>query len=80
MTRDCLNCENGDGMARFEDETFTLDHAGMNQTLSGLSGWRCGTCGEVAFDPDSAGRYAAAGDALVLRERQRQSKEPAHPA
>jgi HTH-type transcriptional regulator/antitoxin MqsA len=40
-----------------------------------LSGWRCGTCGEVEFDADSAERYAAAGDELVRREPERQSKE-----
>jgi HTH-type transcriptional regulator/antitoxin MqsA len=43
--------------------------------VEGLSGWRCGACGEVEFDPESARRYAAAGDVLVLRERERQSKE-----
>ena len=75
MTRNCQNCENGIGMVRFEGEAFTVDHAGMGETLSGLSGWRCGACGEVEFDPDSARQYAAAGDELVLRERQRQSKE-----
>jgi HTH-type transcriptional regulator/antitoxin MqsA len=31
--------------------------------------------GEVELDPDSARRYAAAGDRLVKRERQRQSRE-----
>jgi len=41
----------------------------------GLSGWRCGACGEVEFDAESARRYAAAGDALVLRARERQRKE-----
>ena len=75
MTRICQNCENGTDMARFEGEAFTIDHAGMSEALSALSGWRCGTCGEVEFDPDSARQYAAAGDELVLRERQRQSKE-----
>jgi len=62
-------------MSRFEGETFTIRHAGMTAKLDGLSGWRCGACGEVEFDADSARRYAAAGDELVLRERQRQSKE-----
>ena len=75
MSRICLTCDNSAEMTRFEDEAFTVDHAGMSETLNGLSGWRCGTCGEVEFDPDSARQYAAAGDELVLRERQRQSKE-----
>jgi HTH-type transcriptional regulator/antitoxin MqsA len=41
----------------------------------GLSGWRCEACGEVEFDAGSARRYGAAGDELVLRDRERQSKE-----
>jgi HTH-type transcriptional regulator/antitoxin MqsA len=47
----------------------------MGATVEGLSGWRCGACGEVEFDPDSAQRYGAAGDELVLRDRERQSRE-----
>jgi HTH-type transcriptional regulator / antitoxin MqsA len=75
MVRNCLNCETAKGMQRFEGETFTIEHAGMTVTVERLSGWRCETCGEVEFDPDSARRYAAAGDELVLRERDRQSRE-----
>src|SRR5450759_1974360 len=63
------------GMARFDGETFTINHAGMIARVKGLSGWRCGACGEVEFDAGSARRYAAAGDELVLRDRERQSKE-----
>jgi HTH-type transcriptional regulator/antitoxin MqsA len=43
--------------------------------VDGLSGWRCENCGEVEFDAASAKRYAAAGDALVLRHRAKQSQE-----
>jgi len=75
VARKCLNCESRKGMARFEGETFTVEHAGMTATVEGLSGWRCRSCGEVAFDAASARRYAAAGDELVLRQRERQSKE-----
>ncbi|MBA3811993.1 MAG: type II toxin-antitoxin system MqsA family antitoxin [Caulobacteraceae bacterium] len=75
MARRCLTCEKPADVSRFEDETFAIDHAGMAARLDGLSGWRCGACGEVEFDPDSARRYAAAGDELVLRERARQSQE-----
>jgi HTH-type transcriptional regulator / antitoxin MqsA len=75
MARTCLNCEARKGMTRFRNETFTIEHAGMATTVEGLSGWRCGACGEVEFDPDSARLYAAAGDELVLRERERQSRE-----
>jgi HTH-type transcriptional regulator/antitoxin MqsA len=75
MTRTCLNCEVRKGMTRFTGETFTIKHAGATATLEGMSGWRCGACDEVEFDAESARRYAAAGDSLVLRERTRQSSE-----
>jgi HTH-type transcriptional regulator/antitoxin MqsA len=73
MARRCLNCEDRKGLTRFEGEALIVEHAGQKTRVDGLSGWRCGACGEVEFDPESARRYAAAGDALVLRERQ--SKE-----
>jgi len=75
MARRCLNCESRKDLPRFDGETFTVEHAGRKVKVEGLSGWRCGACGEVEFDAESARRYAAAGDALVLRERARQSKE-----
>ena len=75
MVRKCLNCESRNGMTRFEGETFTINHAGMIARVKGLSGWRCGACSEVEFDAGSARRYAAAGDELVLRDREQQSKE-----
>jgi HTH-type transcriptional regulator/antitoxin MqsA len=75
MDRKCLNCETAKEMARFEGETFTIEHGGITAEVKELSGWRCEACGEVEFDPDSARRYAAAGDELVLRERERQSRE-----
>ena len=75
MQRTCLSCESNAGMTRFEKESFTVDHPGSTAAVGGLSGWRCGPCGEVEFDAASAQRYADAGDALVLRERERQSHE-----
>jgi HTH-type transcriptional regulator / antitoxin MqsA len=75
MARKCLNCESRKSMAPFEGESFTIEHAGLTATVEGLSGWRCEGCGEVEFEADSARRYAAAGDELVLRDRERQSKE-----
>jgi HTH-type transcriptional regulator / antitoxin MqsA len=75
MPRTCLDCETHKGMTHFTGKTFTIEHAGMTATVKGLSGWRCTSCGEVEFDADSARRYAAAGDSLVLRERERQSTE-----
>jgi HTH-type transcriptional regulator/antitoxin MqsA len=75
MARSCMNCDSRKGMTRFEDKTFVVTHAGMRTKIEGLSGRRCAACGDVEFDAVSARRYAAAGDALVLRDRARQSKE-----
>ena len=75
MARKCVNCEARKGMTRFENETFTIDHNGMSAKVEGLVGWCCSACGEVEFDAESARRYVAAGDELVLRERERQSKD-----
>jgi HTH-type transcriptional regulator / antitoxin MqsA len=60
-------------MTRFENEAFTIEHAGMTAKVEGLSGPRCD--GEIEFDATSAQSYAAAGDKLVLRDRARQSEE-----
>jgi len=75
MARKCSQCESNKDMVRFRDQTFTIKHAVMTAKVEGLSGWRCASCGEVEFDAASARRYAAAGDALVMRDRERQSKE-----
>jgi HTH-type transcriptional regulator/antitoxin MqsA len=75
MARNCLNCGAAKSMRRVNRETFAIKHGGMSTTLEALSGWRCEACGDIIFDAESAQRYAAAGDELVLRERDRQSKE-----
>lgn len=71
--RTCGAC--GGLVQRFTDEAFTLAHRGASVTVAGLSGRRCASCAEVEFDADSAARYAAAGDALVMEERQREAAE-----
>ena len=75
MARKCMDCGSHEGMTRFENETFTVEHAGEKTQVDGLAGWRCAGCGEVEFDPESAQKYAMAGDHLVVRERARQSQE-----
>lgn len=75
MARRCPSCDASKAMSRVERETFTVEHEGMTAKVPGLSGWRCDTCGEVEFDAESARRYAAAGDKLVLKARERQSEE-----
>lgn len=75
MAKKCLNCDAGRGMVRFDGETFVIEHHGLVAKAPGLSGWRCGACGEIEFDEPSARRYAAAGDKLVLKSRERQRAE-----
>jgi len=65
----CMQCGSRETMARFDGETFTLTHAGRRAMVESLSGCRCPACGEVAFDPESAARYAEAGDNLVRQAR-----------
>jgi HTH-type transcriptional regulator / antitoxin MqsA len=49
---------------------------GLTQAVSDVHGWFCDQCGEVAFaDSDSAARYAAAMDDLVLERRRQRGKE-----
>jgi HTH-type transcriptional regulator/antitoxin MqsA len=70
-----MNCESRKALRHFTNETFVVEHAGLKAKVEGLSGWRCEACDEIEFDPESARRYAAAGDALILRDRTRQSAE-----
>ena len=67
--RSCGSC-GAPHMRRFERETFSIQHAGLSETVRALNGWRCSSCREVEFDPVSARRYALAGDRLVLRARE----------
>ena len=75
MANTCLNCPSITQMTPFLAESFSLSHAGVTARVEGLSGRRCDACGAVEFDDESARRYAAAGDALVIGQRERQSHE-----
>jgi HTH-type transcriptional regulator / antitoxin MqsA len=75
MAHHCQDCGAAGSMKRVDRETFTVKHGGTAAAVEGLSGWRCEACDDIMFDAESARRYAAAGDELVLRERERQSKE-----
>ena len=66
--RFCGSC-GGSNLTRFDGENVSIDHADMSTTIKDLSGWRCAACDEVEFDAESACRYAAAGDELVLKAR-----------
>lgn len=73
--RNCANCGTRNSMTRFENESFTIRHEGFTAKVRALSGWRCGACEEVEFDPQSAMQYAEAGDALVLKAREHMQHE-----
>lgn len=71
--RICGAC--GGAVKRFSAEDFTIEHRGATVTVPALAGWRCVPCGDIEFEAESAARYAAAGDALVLDERRREAAE-----
>lgn len=62
-------------MTPFEDEALEVCYGGESIPLHPLSGWLCQGCGERIFDPDSALRWAEAGDRLVIQDRQRLSQK-----
>jgi len=70
----CPECGTPD-LKRFSDDSMILDHQGRTTTINDLAGWRCSACGEVIFDDDSAERYAAASDALVVAAREQERQE-----
>lgn len=74
MTRPCVCCDAGE-MTPFADETHQVVFRDVKRGVAGLSGFRCGTCGEIEYDQQSAERYAEAGDALVLEARQAVGEE-----
>jgi HTH-type transcriptional regulator / antitoxin MqsA len=69
MTKLCVCCEAECEMVPFANETHQVVFRDMKVDVEGLSGFRCGACGEIEYDQESAERYAAAGDALVLEAR-----------
>ncbi|GMV00391.1 MAG: type II toxin-antitoxin system MqsA family antitoxin [Burkholderiaceae bacterium] len=68
MSKQCGVC-GARQMAPFENEAFEIEHRGRKTTVEGLGGLRCRACGEVLFDAESAQRYGAASDELVLAAR-----------
>lgn len=69
MIKLCVCCEAEREMVPFANETHQVVFRDMKADVEGLSGFRCGACGEIEYDQESAERYAAAGDALVLEAR-----------
>jgi HTH-type transcriptional regulator/antitoxin MqsA len=69
MTKVCVSCDTGAKMTPFAGETHVVTYKKRMARVAGLSGHRCPECGEVEFDQESAEKYAAAGDSLVLATR-----------
>jgi HTH-type transcriptional regulator/antitoxin MqsA len=62
-------------MVPFTNETHEVVFRDRKTDVEGLSGFRCGACGEIEYDQASAERYAAAGDLLVLEARKAVGEE-----
>lgn len=75
MKRICANCDDHSEMQAFSGETHVVDFRGASAVVESLSGFRCPICGEVEFDEESAERYAAAGDALIMAARSEAGSE-----
>lgn len=75
MSRVCFTCQAGAEMVPFSGETRRIDYRGITAEVEGLSGFRCPACGDMEYDAESAERYAAAGDALVLAARRADGEE-----
>jgi len=58
-------------LTAFTNESVALHDGSL---LHGLSGRRCEDCGELWLDDDSHARFAAAGNALVLKQREQEQK------
>jgi HTH-type transcriptional regulator/antitoxin MqsA len=75
MIKTCVRCDAEAEMVPFAGEMHRVSYRGATAEVMDLSGFRCPACGEIEFDAASAERYAAAGDALVLAERQAAGEE-----
>ncbi len=75
MTRICVCCDAGGEMVPFANETHQVSYRNLQAEVTGLSGFRCSACDEIEYDQESAERYAAAGDALVLASRKAAGEE-----
>ena len=69
--RSCMSCGATD-VVHFKGRSFTIDHLTAAETIGDLAGWECMVCRDVVFEPDSASRYAEAGDRLVQAARDAQ--------
>lgn len=67
----CREC--GVAHPMYDTRNVEIVRRGLKTVVPSVSGWFCANCEEVEFDEstDSLQRWAAAGDALVLRDRER---------
>ncbi|AHE99147.1 type II toxin-antitoxin system MqsA family antitoxin [Thioalkalivibrio paradoxus] len=73
-TRTCMHCETG--QLALDTRTVTASLDGLTREVSDVRGCFCDQCGEVEFaDSDSASRYAAAMDDLVIERRRQRAQE-----
>ena len=67
----CREC--GTAHAGYATRDVEIVRRGLKTIVPAVTGWFCANCEEIEFDEstDSLQRWAAAGDALVLRDRER---------
>lgn len=67
----CREC--GAAQPQYATRDVVVARRGLKTVVPGVSGWFCAHCDEIEFDEatDSLQRWAAAGDALVLQDRNR---------
>lgn len=65
----CSNCETGH--LHKDVRSVKITRKGLSANVKNVAGLFCDHCDEIEFDEttDSAGRYAAAGDRLLLQYR-----------
>ncbi|MGE1155707.1 type II toxin-antitoxin system MqsA family antitoxin [Pseudomonas kitaguniensis] len=70
-TQQCASCGSDDAMQQFVGRTFTINTRGMTRDIPDIAGWECQVCKEIEFDydDDSAERYSAASDQLLIDAR-----------
>ncbi len=69
MSETCVACGASLTMTPFDSEMSEILYGDLAAEVEDLQGKRCGVCGEIEYDPESARRYAEAGDALVVDAR-----------
>ena len=74
----CRAC--GAAAPAYDTRDVEVVRRGLKAVVPAVSGWFCSHCDEIEFDEstDSLQRWAAAGDALVMRDRERAKRLGEH--